>query len=108
MQSLRIVSINQTHSQQEKIAVQNLQGHGEKHLYQHFVSSCRSFQLLPGAACLCLIGKNIEMVRKTGITNRIFKKNLFVNSCYFLVECELAFMSGNCHVLFQIMYMKYL
>lgn len=36
--------------------MQNLRGHGEKHLYQHFVSSRRPFQLLPGAACLCLIG----------------------------------------------------
>lgn len=72
MQSLRIVSINQTHSQQEKIAVQNLQGHGEKHLYQHFVSSCRSFQLLPGAACLCLIGNE----HRNGQKDRDHEQNI--------------------------------
>lgn len=64
MQSLHIVSINQTHSQQQKIAVQNLQGHGEKQ--QHSVSSCRSFQLLPGAACLCLIGNEQRNGPKDG------------------------------------------
>lgn len=67
MRSLHTVSINQTHSLQEKIAVQNVQGHGEKHLYQHSVSSCWSFQLLPGAACLCFkIGNEQRNGQKDG------------------------------------------
>ena len=37
MQSLRVVSMNQTHSQQEKIAVQNLQGHGQKQTFRVFL-----------------------------------------------------------------------
>ena len=56
--------------------MQNLQDHGEKHLYQHFVSSCRSFQLLPGAACLYLIGNEHRNGQKDRYEQNILEELL--------------------------------
>ena len=86
--------------------MRNLQGHGEKHLYQHSVSSCRSFQLLRGVACLSLIGNE----QRNGQKDRDHEQNNLVEPLHHLMllpsrVCACS-MSRNCHVLFQIMHVK--
>ena len=71
----------------EKIAVRNLQGPGKKHLHQHSVSSCRSFQFLPGVACLSLIGNE----QRSGQKDRDQEQNNLVEPLHHLVASVCLF-----------------